>query len=439
MPAHQVSSHESYWKSGVRALGAGLALAALPLQAAPIVLGSGSINMFRDFRATNDVGIASGDRLQYGANVLGGSLGTSLGAFYAPQGLTDAASPCSPLLINANFCSNSIPFANTNPSSPFFGIPRILEPWTFTFTRPGETPLVVTGPSLAGADFKVPQPTSVTISGSGLTPTISWTLPAGYLPDGFRVQIYDKAILSPVTGNPAIVHSDNLATTATSYTLPSVLDEGGPIAFGRNYSINFEVITTRGNVPFTSQPQILTRSQSWFAFTPLDSSAPPAVALPEVGTDPIPGDSRGAPYLFSVGEVGPDSVTFIDPFVAIGYDFAIGAGDPNFASVILPDVGDGLFELLFGSESHIVADGDQFFFPAGGVGEFSVRGIETSAMLDPGNVTAFITGLTFVDPGSFTGTMTPITAFVPDAVVPAPATLALLAVGFLGLGRRLLR
>ncbi|MCC6473986.1 MAG: PEP-CTERM sorting domain-containing protein [Burkholderiales bacterium] len=76
---------------------------------------------------------------------------------------------------------------------------------------------------------------------------------------------------------------------------------------------------------------------------------------------------------------------------------------------------------------------DEFFFPAGGVSAFSVRGIETSAGLDPDNVTAFITGLTFVGAGQFTGTMTPITEFVAEAV-PLPGTVALFGLGLAGLG-----
>ena len=42
-------------------------------------------------------------------------------------------------------------------------------------------------------------------------------------------------------------------------------------------------------------------------------------------------------------------------------------------------------------------------------------------MLDPFSSTAFVTGLTFVADGSFTGTMTPITQFVP---VLSPLSLA---------------
>lgn len=410
-----------------------IAFAPLPAAAAPIVVVNGSINMFRDFRAANDVGIAQGDRLQYGANIVGGSLTTSIGATYPPTGFTDPTAPCGPLAVNPNFCANSTPF-NVN---------RLASPWNLTFTRPNEAPLTVTGPSLAGVEFQVPQPTSVTISGAGLTPTISWTLPAGYTPNGFRVQIYDKSQLRPGSATLAdVIHSDSVPVTATSYTVPSILDTGS-LKFGGNYSINFQIVETRGDVPFTgSNAQILTRSNSFFAFTPLDNSAPPNVALPQVGPDPDPNDNRGAPYQFTIDAVGPSAVTFIDPFVSIGFDYAIGVGDPNFASVLLPDVGDGSFELLFngagGPELHIVQDGVQFFFPVGGVAEFSVRGIEESAGLDPGNVTAFVTGLTFVSPGQFTGTMTPITVFVPDAAVPVPGTLALLALGLIGFGRRLI-
>jgi hypothetical protein len=56
---------------------------------------------------------------------------------------------------------------------------------------------------------------------------------------------------------------------------------------------------------------------------------------------------------------------FIDPFVAIGYDYAIGAGDPNFASVRLPNVGDGNFDLIFGNTATTIQADTQFFFPPG--------------------------------------------------------------------------
>src|SRR5450759_3065351 len=72
-------------------------------QAGPINLVPGSINMFRDSRTINDVGESSGERFQYGANIQGGSLGTSLSATYPPNGFTDAQVPCAPLAVNANF------------------------------------------------------------------------------------------------------------------------------------------------------------------------------------------------------------------------------------------------------------------------------------------------------------------------------------------------
>jgi hypothetical protein len=55
-------------------------------------------------------------------------------------------------------------------------------------------------------------------------------------------------------------------------------------------------------------------------------------------------------------------------------------------------------------------------------------------MLDPGNGTAFITGLTFASSGEFTGTMTPITVLV----VPEPRIWGLMLAGLclLGLAKR---
>jgi len=69
-----------------------------------------------------------------------------------------------------------------------------------------------------------------------------------------------------------------------------------------------------------------------------------------------------------------------------------------------------------------------FSFGGGGLNCFEVRGIEPSAGIDPNNVTGFVTGLTFLADGTFTGTMTPISAFVPQ-----PASLLLLAVGLAGM------
>ena len=100
--------------------------------------------------------------------------------------------------------------------------------------------------------------------------------------------------------------------------------------------------------------------------------------------------------------------------MAIGFDYATGPGDPNFKSVLLPEAGDNVFDLYLwnGSEYryHVsVGSGFNYTFPTG-VDRFRVLGIEASAGLDPNNVTAFITGLTFVSSGQFTGTMTPIVA-----------------------------
>jgi probable HAF family extracellular repeat protein len=142
-------------------------------------------------------------------------------------------------------------------------------------------------------------------------------------------------------------------------------------------------------------------------------------------------------YTFDVAVV-PDTPIFIDPFVAIGYDYTTGAGDPNFASVSLPiGIGDSLYKLIVGELEFDLAGGVVFDFIAngfaGGVSKFGVRGIETSAALNPDDPAAFVTQLTFASRGRFTGTMTPISVFVPDATVPEPSALALAGLGLLAL------
>ena len=181
------------------------------------------------------------------------------------------------------------------------------------------------------------------------------------------------------------------------------------------------MIQTRDGTSNISEANWLTRSLSFFDFTP-EVGGPP-VALPMV-------DGATGVYHFNVGSVGPDSITYIDPTIAVGYKYAIGAVDPDFASVILPDVGGGVFDLSFFSTEVSLDAGVQYFFPTGGVSAFTVTGIDPAAELDPADTSAFVTGLTFVSDGSFTGTMTPITAVV---ATPEPGSIVLLTSGLLGL------
>ena len=333
---------------------------------------------------------------------------------------------CAPLAVDPRFCASAASFS-----------PSRLGAWDLTF-RNGPDSALATTPTLAGAESPVPFPTSVTISGSGFTPTLSFTIPASFSPDAIRINIFDKSITLD-NGTKDVVHSQALPAGTRSFVVPSTLSSGQPLKADNPYVLNIQVIETRGHADFSSNNNalILRRSSSFFDFTPLTSGAPPVVLLPTVGPDPDPTDSFGAPYQFSVGGIVAGEIIFVDPFVAIGYDFQIGAGDPNFASVLLPNVGDGVFDVIFGAaEDQTVLAGSQFFFPVGGVDRFSVRGIETSAGLNPDDVTAFITGLSFTADGAFTGTQTPVLAFVPDGAVPAPATGLLLAFGLVAIAAR---
>ena len=291
-------------------------------------------------------------------------------------------------------------------------------------------------PSLAGIPAEqVPFPTNVTISNSGTTPTLSWTVPQGFTPDAVRVQVFDKSV-TLANGMKDVIFSTALPPTQTSFQIPAMNPQNPQqplLNSNGQYVLNVQLIETRAHAPLVGNfnDNILRRSSSFFDFSPLTGPQPAAFL-------PTRGPEFNAPYQFQVQGVQAGQTIFIDPFVAIGYKYATGVGNPNFASVMLPAVGDNLFILSFllGQSliSQQIAANAQFFFPAGGVNAFDVTGIETSAMLDPNNVTAFITGLTFVANGDFTGTMIPLITEVPLEPIPEPATLLLLGTTAAGLG-----
>jgi hypothetical protein len=378
--------------------------------AAPITV-SGVFNI-REQRTANSLMIGAGDRVRFGAvdvqpNGAGGTTGVAVQAGVV-RDLLFQPSPASP-----NFFNN----ATSNVS--------LVNPWTLTFTNGGDSATVDT-PSAAATP--PPFVRSVTISGSGTTPTISWVVPDGYVPDAARITIYDKE-LSDAAGFAVGIFGAGIAATNTTFTVPA-----GVLSLDRPEGYVFEVSLLDLHNPAgpTGNSNQAGRSRSFFGFNPLAPGAPDDVFLPIV-------DEAGV-FHFDF-DVTADERVFIDPLVAVGYDYRIGGGDPNFASVLLPDIGDGVFDLflLDGSEwvfDRLLHAGTAFDFAGAGVAEFRIAGIEASAGLRPEDPTAFVTGLTFVGDGRFTGTMTPLTA---ELRVSEPATLWLVALALAavaGAGRR---
>jgi hypothetical protein len=311
------------------------------------------------------------------------------------------------------------PSGNNNPIN-------LTNPWTLTFQNPNTTPTSVFKTlSLVGSEIGMPQ--NVTLSQTNGYPTFSWSAPGGA--DGYRILIIQNNVIGP--GNGGQVVGKNLTTPTYTVNPADFTVPGYQLMPGITYTISLENLVTRNGSTTDLSNHNLSASSHVYSSFQIQPAGGPLINLPTftlVGNQVVYGSQM---------TVQPGVTYYIDPAVATGYIYQIGSGNPNFASVELPNIGNpDPYDLYLWNGTAFVFDKTlaaqtPFDFADGGVKEFEVLGIDASLGLDPDNTTAFITALTFESAGPFTGTMTPITT---NVSAPEPASLTLLASGLLGLG-----
>lgn len=409
-----------------------LASAALPGHGTPITITQPFINF--ENSGSNSLGFGTGIFFRLGANSVtpNGNNGTTGVATLAGSSMTRSIafqpSPTSLNFFQGYYGVSAVGAASGSP---------IFNPWTMTFTNGTDTATAIVQLT---ADAKVaPFVNNITLSGTSRNPTFTWTPPVGVEANGYRINIFDKSLITKdVQGNftnLGNIVSRNFTPDKTSYTVTDSDFSLPGYAFnvGKNYSIQIVLLQTRDHSSTNlSNPNLASVSRVFADFTPTEGGAQ-IVNLPVTQSD--------GSYKFNMSVAG-GAKYFIDPLVAVGYDYQIGAGNPNFLSVELPvGVGDALYD-IWGHDASgnlvLLAEnwmgGQTFDFGGNGRDWFRVTDIETSAGLDPANTTAFVTGLTFTGSGEFTGTQTPITVDVPSSQsVPEPQSLVLILAGMAGI------
>ena len=333
------------------------------------------------------------------------------------------------------------------------------------------TVTLATTNSLVGV---VPMPfvQSMTISPgtNPLTPTVSWMLPASTPGTSINeevISVSDNSApiqrynINPFSSTDAVkpygvafsqagieYKSLPISNTTSNFQVPATNNNPNNVnagnivlQYGHTYTIGISLENSVGPaVPGCQLCNVDTRSISNFDYTPINPQSlglPANAVINMPSTTPIPTTSglfAGPVYSFSVGNVSSSSVTYIDPLAADGFIYTIGQGDPNFASVDpITDIGAGAYELAIWNGTGFTPDGtinagQTVDFGPGGVTEFEITGIDPG--VDPTDISAFVTGLTFTGPGSFTGTMQPIVV----QTTPLPAASLLMLTGIFGFG-----
>lgn len=281
--------------------------------------------------------------------------------------------------------------------------------WQLTFTNGANTTSVFT-PAIATGLTPMPFARDVLMTSTPAATSFAWSLPPAASVDAVRFNLWDHGRLNLAGTNIDNVFNRTVAPTTTSFTLPSTLANGRPLTAGNLYTLEINLLDFASNAINAPQTDLRNRSRLFVDFvagtTPAAGAYLPVVEPGASGAPPV--------FRFNISSVGGNLI-YIDPPVAVGYRYATGAGNPNFASVLLPSgIGDNQYQLVLDSgESFALSGGSAFSFAPGGVAGFTVLGIEESAGLAPNDPSAFVTGVSFTGPGAFTGTMQAV--LVPEA------------------------
>lgn len=303
------------------------------------------------------------------------------------------------------------------------------DPSGFNTFGPGPNMLYITEPGLEGTTL-LPEDLRVDFLGGAVSNLeFSFAVSASEPGSGVTFSVFDA--------NNNLLNSAHQTSlfTETPFSETSFGTSSFPEAV---LSLNFPGVASYGIFDFDPAPGRYIIDNFTGTFNAAITNVAPLGSLPETALLPDNPENSFFDFAINVGVngLGTEFPIFIDPDVAVAYEYAIGQGEPHITSVIIPNIlpnGDGQFlvNLCGESTTYPLSAGTAFDLGAitGGDGAdcFIISEIDTSEMLSPNDPFAFVTGLTFLNPGQVNVTQTPITIFVASpSAVPSPGTLALM-------------
>ena len=278
-----------------------IAIASIPFVAVadPVTISQPFMNL--ENRGINSDGFTAGEFLRIGSTSVtpNGDAGTT-------------GSGSTTNLSTSQLVTRSIPF-NPGPEIPNFyqrlltDSPSLRGPWTLTFTNGANSAQAVV--TLPAGQTQAPFVNSITLSGSSATPTFSWTPPPDAVVNGYRINIYDKSLISATSNGQ--VTSTNLLPSVTSYTVqPSDFTTPG-FGFqpGHDYSIEIGLLETKDGTSTNLQNSNLAAISRYYA----DFSPSAAGAFPVN----LPVTLASGAYQYNITVVEGQTY-YIDPQVATG-------------------------------------------------------------------------------------------------------------------------